>query len=129
MPFTEKYGLEVGANIFLLGKEYSIRDVTLGGHNGVAIPRLEHAVASIHTHPANSRDGFSGTLRYVDGKLRVYWQGDYGHMYTTRTSGYAYRAGDGAGWYFDYPAFSSALSAAERVGADTYAEWYTRRLP
>lgn len=130
LPFTEKYGLEVGANVRLALKGFEIGDITLGGRLGVSIPQSDMAVASVHTHPAWASDGFSGTLQFNNGKLQYgAGYGDYGRMYENRVSGYVYRAGDGAGWHFNYNEFSSALSAARAANTSTYAQWFTRKTP
>jgi len=87
------------------------------------------AVAHVHTHPAGSRLVFSGTLRYVGGSLQTGGgYGDYGQLWSRRVPGYVFRAGDGAGLFFDYHGFRSAYSAARAAGTNTYAEWYTRRI-
>ena len=130
LPFTQKYGFEVGANIVPGQGGLAIQDIILGGTSGVRIPYFEHATASIHTHPLGSGDGFSGTLRVVNGRFDDGGGfGDYPTMARNRISGYVYRAGDGAGWHFNQPAFHAALLTAKAAGTSTYAEWFTRRLP
>jgi len=106
-----------------------MEDAVWGGRTWVEVPRNPMAVAHVHTHPAGSRLVFSGTLRYVGGSLQTGGgYGDYGQLWSRRVPGYVFRAGDGAGLFFDYHGFRSAYSAARAAGTNTYAEWYTRRI-
>lgn len=135
VPFTEKYGLEAGANVTYSGR-YRLEDITLGSATGVATPFNRISVAEIHTHPAWGGDGFSGMLRYVNGDFQSSLYGDYGRTWnhaaysTTLRASYVFRAGGPnqpmAAWKFDLVEFRNSYFAAKRTGADTYAEWFTR---
>ena len=127
VPYTEQYGLEVGANIE--AGDFRIADITLGGRGSVATPSNVLAIADVHTHPAGSGPGLSGTLRFVGGRLQTSSYGDYGTNWSRRTNGYVFQAGGArSAWMFDYGAFEASVRSSRVTGADTYAEWFTKPI-
>jgi hypothetical protein len=129
LPWTEKWGLEAGANVVPIKNGYGVSDITWGGRSAVCVPRNVMAMAHVHLHPIGAGDGFSGTLRFVGGRLLTGGDsGDYGQYWSRGDPGYVFRGGDRAGWFFDYHKFNSAYFSARAAGADTYAEWFTRRI-
>ena len=124
IPFTAKWGFEIGANILFGRGGYRLDDVTLGYFGGVTIPENLSARANVHTHP--SRAGFSGAITYQNGNLSNY-HGDLLTNYRQNIDGYVYRVGGGA-WYFNQSTFRSSLSAAMKSGGTVDARWYVEQV-
>jgi RHS repeat-associated protein len=126
LPFTEKYGVEVGANIEY--GDFKISDITLGSSRGVHLPFNQYAGADVHTHPTGSAPGLSGYVQVINGQLRSGYSGDYSGNWQKGTTGYAYRAGDGAAWRFNTRAFAAAVAKAQENGTSTDGRWFTEKL-
>jgi hypothetical protein len=75
LPFTAKWGFEIGANIVSNQHGYGLMDVTEGqciqNWQGVNIPNDGLSVASVHTHPLGSLPGFSGAMQYSGGRHKI----------------------------------------------------------
>ncbi|MEG3184630.1 hypothetical protein SNE34_11480 [Lysobacter erysipheiresistens] len=145
LPFTRRWGYEIGANIVpsLVGG-FEITDVTLG-HSyvdidgnpqaGVNIPLNKYSVADVHFHPIDvfplEESVFSGAAIYdiSEGGLKGY-TGDLWNNYDQNIDGYVYRAGENevmsGAWRFDQARFRSDLKTAEISGAylDSRSEEY-----
>lgn len=115
LPFTEKYGLEVGANVTKWGR-YRVDDITLGTAVGVNVPVNRSTVLEVHTHPAGAAAGFSGYLRSISERMHASRGGDYAMtLEHAQFSGVLRgalvgRGGDRTVWYFDYMKFHEAHS-------------------
>ncbi|MBX3712959.1 MAG: hypothetical protein KF800_13450 [Lysobacter sp.] len=122
-PFTEKYGVEVGAHIVKLGR-FKFEDVTLGTSADVRVPLNRLSVYYVHTHPAWSLDGLSGYLSLSKGVKQGYADVGYAYdqgLYSKNFKGlFAVRAGDNARWYFDYSVASKALEREKAKGDRSY---------
>jgi RHS repeat-associated protein len=132
LPFTLKWGYEIGANIVVGAKQLVLDDVRLGDYTGVTIVPNVLAVADVHTHPKWGGDGFSGGVRYTAGdKKPKYFGGD---IHTSWDRGniqdsYAFRAGGGA-WHFRAGVYRKDFEAAvkaDRTISDTWSS-YTERI-
>lgn len=134
LPFTEKYNLEVGANVTKYGpKAFRVEDWTLGVNGAVATPMNSMTYYEEHTHPSWGGDSFSGRWeRYSNGKYLA--TEDYSHMATH--SGIAFqfqgsivhRAGDGGMWLFDYNNFKGYISRSKSENITVYGAWSVRRV-
>jgi RHS repeat-associated protein len=122
LPFTEKWGFEVGANIMGAGSRFWIDDVTLGYFGGVTIPENTAAVADVHTHPASSGAKFSGAVGYSKEHGFVNCCGDLSTDYKRNIDGYVYRAGGGA-WHFNQRAFRRDFEGSLRTRTEIDARW------
>lgn len=121
LPFTKKWGWEIGANIVGALISFMIRDSTLGSEMSAAIPRNDLAVADVHTHPAGAPDGLSGGVSYSSATGLREPTGDMQTNFARRTDGYVYRAGGGR-WHFDRSAFVRDLGKAQDQGL-TLRSW------
>lgn len=90
LPFTERYGVEVGANIDKQG-DYWVRDITLGNSHEVDVPISGLTVFFVHTHPKGSRDGLSGYVALHRGVITAY--DDAGHAYEIAQRSSQFRGG------------------------------------
>jgi RHS repeat-associated protein len=129
VPFTNKYGVEVGANLTKIGKAWGIADVTLGVPSTVSIPINDFSVAMYHTHPIDSGIGFSGSYRRVSGERHI----DGGDISVAMNRGqpiYAFGGPDRAVWYFDQAKFLNDYGDAKKSGKDIWSAWpkYSRRI-
>lgn len=128
LPFTKRWGFEIGANIIRSENSYKLADVTLGYFGGVTIPENILAFADVHTHPGGA-DGFSGAVTYKKDSGLVQYQGDLSTNYVNNTDGYVYRT-DGAAWWFKQSTFRSDLRASLKNGSTIDARWskYVERI-
>lgn len=129
VPFTETFGIEVGANIVVSpGFMLTVDDLTLGSSGGVNVPFNAYTRALVHTHPGRSAS-FSGTLQFVSGKLTAGQEGDYGIARRDSTdsesryyaAAYAFAVG-GAAMRFDTVKFNRDLREAQKSGKDIRAQ-------
>ena len=121
LPFTEKWGFEIGANIVGRGSNFRIADVTLGYFGTLTIPENSASIADVHTHPRGG-PGFSGAVTYTKaGGLRAY-EGDMNTNYRQNIDGYVYRVGGGV-WRFNQGAFRNDLTAAMKNGVTIDSRW------
>lgn len=122
LPFTEKWGFEIGANITGGGGAFQIEDVSLGFFGTVVIRNNPAAVANVHTHPAGGAAGFSGDVQFTKGGGFRRYDGDLNSNFELNIDGFAYRAGGGA-WRFNQSAFRSDLAGARNAGSEIAASW------
>jgi RHS repeat-associated protein len=121
LPFTKKWGFEIGANILPTGGrgKYGLDDVSLGYYGGVNIEDNSSAVADVHTHPQGG-PGFSGAVGIRNGV--GYSSYDMETSFKRDVDSYVYRVGGGA-WHFDEKAFRKEYQAATRTGSDIDSRW------
>lgn len=129
VPYTERWGLEVGANITKFGA-YSIADITLGTRFAVNVPFNSATISEVHTHPFDAGRGFSGHMYADRGNVSTSVRGDYSvtwdHYGVAKglRSAYVFQAGGGA-WRFDFESFMGDVGKGGYIDARSY----TRELP
>ncbi len=122
LPFTRKWGFEIGANIVpRAGGGFSVDDVTLGYFGGVDIPHNLAAVADVHTHPGSAA-GFSGFVQYSKDRGLYRYNGDMNTNYGRNIDGYVFRVSGGA-WRFNQGTFRSDLTSAMKNGTTIDSRW------
>lgn len=132
LPFTERHGLEVGANI-IFDSRYVLVDITLGSASRINIPGNALTIYDVHTHPVGG-GSFSGALFYRNGKLSAPADGDYGQSWRNGALSFQFRgsklhvAGSNQSWSFDFVGFRDAGAIARTSGGNVDARQFTRRV-
>ena len=129
VPFTEKWNVEVGANIVGYGNRLRLADIEMGTSTGVNIAQNKLAVAGVHTHPMGGKDGFSGHIMIKNKVIYRSRSGDLSTAYEGNKNYYAYRVG-GSAWYFNQSAFRSDYQRAVVTRENIAASWdkYVERI-
>jgi RHS repeat-associated protein len=125
VPFTRKWGFEVGANIVRAGKTRRIDDVALGDFGQLNIEENPMATADVHTHPSVNYDAgviFSGSVTFTaEGGIALGW-GDMRNDYKQNINGFVYLA-NGKGYFFNQTRFRADLKVAMSQGRTLDSRW------
>ncbi len=130
LPFTGRWGVELGANIVIGdgGKSFAT-DTTLGrwwgSRAGVDNPWNYGASAMVHTHPGSSEP--SGMIAYTPQRGMIRKEGDLFTAYTRNQDSYIYGT-DGTAVHFDQRGFRADLDSAQRSGREIWGTWYVRPI-
>jgi len=117
--FTEKHGVEIGANIYQAGAAgYRLDAFRLGNARGVDLDPDKYAVGDVHTHPVGAESGMSGWVAVRSGVYDDSGAGDIALNQQRGRFGYVARGGDRAIWKYDWIKATRAIETAKSVGGN-----------